>query len=93
MPHRPEQYLTETINVEKLIPGGLSLGTLASGKKIMLWGALPGEVVTKCQITKNKSSYTEGTTLEYRNPSPFRVAPRDVCYLATSPWQDRKSVV
>ncbi len=87
MPHRPEQYLTETINVEKLIPGGLSLGTLASGKKIMLWGALPGEVVTKCQITKNKSSYTEGTTLEYRNPSPFRVAPRDVCYLATSPWQ------
>lgn len=87
MSRRPEQYLPETIKIEKLIPGGLGLGALASGKKIMLWDALPGEVVTKCLITKDKSSYAEGIALEYEAPSPFRVSPQDSCYLATSPWQ------
>lgn len=87
MPRRPEQYLTETIKIEKLIPGGLSLGTLASGKKAMLWDALPGEVVKKCLVAKDKSSYIEGIALEHETLSPFRVEPQDNCYLATSPWQ------
>lgn len=87
MPRRPEQYLTETIKIEKLIPGGLSIGTLASGKKAMLWDALPGESVTKCLVTKDKSSYIEGVALEYETLSPFRATPQDSCYLATSPWQ------
>lgn len=86
-PRRPEQYLTEEVKIEKLIPGGLGLGTLTSGKKIMLWDALPGETVTKCLITKDKSSYAEGIALEHQILSPFRIAPQDDCYLATSPWQ------
>lgn len=84
---RSEQFLTEIISIEKLIPGGTALGTLASGKKIMLWNALPGEIVTRCQITKDKSSYIEGIALEIQDPSKFRVVPQDTCYLATSPWQ------
>lgn len=87
MPHRPEQYLTETIQIEKLIPGGMALGALSSGKKIMLWNALPGEVVTRCQITKDKSSYAEGIALEHQNFSLSRILPLDDCYLSTSPWQ------
>lgn len=86
-PRRPEQYLTEPITIEKLIPGGLGLGTLTSGKKIMLWDALPGETVTKCAIIKDKSSYAEGIALERQVLSPFRIASQDDCYLATSPWQ------
>lgn len=87
MSRHQEQYLNEEILIEKMIPGGQALGTLTSGKKIMLWDALPGEIVTKCLIAKNKSSYAEGIALEYQRPSQFRVAPRDNCYLSTSPWQ------
>lgn len=82
-----EKYITERIKIEKLIPGGQALGTLVDGKKIMLWGALPGEIVTKLQVTKNKSSYAEGIALEIAEPAPERLAPQDTCYLATSPWQ------
>lgn len=82
-----EKYITERINVEKFIPGGQALATLANGKKIFLWGALPGEIVTKAHITKEKSSYTEGIAIEIAQKSQYRVEPEDECYLATSPWQ------
>lgn len=81
------KYITEMIKVEKFIPGGQALGTLADGKKIFLWGALPGEVVTKTKVTKEKSSFVEGIAEEITEQSKFRVEPRDECYLATSPWQ------
>jgi len=87
MPRHPEQYLAEKVQIEKIIPGGMALGTLSSGQKIMLWDALPGEVVTKCLITKNKPSYLEGIAIERETSSLFRVSPQDECYLATSPWQ------
>lgn len=79
--------ITEPVFIEKLIPGGQSLATLADGKKIFLWNVLPGETATKIQLTKNKSSYAEGIALEIANPAPQRIEPRDECYLATSPWQ------
>jgi 23S rRNA (uracil1939-C5)-methyltransferase len=90
----PEQDPT----IDKLIPGGQALTTLASGKKAMLWNALPGEQV-EFEVTKEKSSYLEGTVTRIlpcyidskqsiqSSPSPHRVIPRDECYLATSPWQ------
>lgn len=77
----------KTVRIEKLIPGGQGLGTLPDGKKIMLWGVLPGELVTKWRVTKNKSSYAEGVVEEVLQPSAKRVAPRDKYYLANSPWQ------
>ena len=75
------------MQVEKFIPGGFALATADDGKKIFFWNALPGERVAKYQITKNKSSYFEAIATKIESPSPFRVKPKDECYLSTSPWQ------
>ena len=75
------------LKVEKFIPGGQALATLENGKKIFLWNALPGEEVVEYRITKDKSSYSEGIATKIKSPSPFRVDPKDACYLSTSPWQ------
>lgn len=82
-----EKYITESIKVEKFIPGGQALATLENGKKIFLWGTLPGEVVTKVRVTKEKPSFVEGIAEEITEQSRFRVEPKDDCYLSTSPWQ------
>lgn len=87
MARKPAKYITERIKVEKLIPGGQALGQLENGKKIMLWGVLPGEIVTKVRVTKEKANLVEGIAEEYEEGSPERVAPKDDCHLATSPWQ------
>ena len=47
------------IKIEKIIPGGQALGTDKNGKKIFFWNALPNEIVTDYEITKNKSHYSE----------------------------------
>ena len=75
------------IRVEKIIPGGQALATGDDGKKIFLWNALPGEVVTSYRVTKNKSHYTEAIALEVEDTSPHRTSPLDECHLSTSPWQ------
>lgn len=75
------------VKIEKLIPGGQGLGTLDTGQKVMLWNALPGELVEDFQITKKKSSYLEGIATSVKHPSPHRVEPKDALYLSTSPWQ------
>lgn len=77
----------QPVRIEKLIPGGQALGTMPDGKKIMLWGALPNELATKIEVTKNKSTFVDGIALEISEPSAHRVTPKDHCYLATSPWQ------
>lgn len=77
----------ERVKIEKIIPGGQGLGTLSDGKKIFLWNVLPGEVATEYRITKKKSHYLEGVATKIERPSPYRVEPKDACYLATSPWQ------
>lgn len=84
---RPERYITESIIVEKLVPGGQALATLADGKKIFLWNALPGEVITETRLTKAKSTYLEGIATKVAEKSAFRTEPHDACYLSTSPWQ------
>lgn len=75
------------IKVEKLIPGGQALATLENGKKLFLFNALPGELVEEYQITKQKSHYEEGIATKISQPSKYRVAPKDACFLSTSPWQ------
>ncbi len=87
--HQPRapKISTDSVEIAKIIPGGQALGTLANGKKAMLWNALPGETVTKFEITKDKSTYLEGIALEIENPAPERIKPRDEAFLATSPWQ------
>lgn len=82
-----EEYITERIKIEKLIPGGEALGTLEDGKKIFFWNALPGETITKALVTKTKSHFIEATALNVETPSPFRIESKDACFLSTSPWQ------
>lgn len=86
-PKKTPQYITERIKIDKFIPGGQTIATLADGKKAMLWNALPGEIVTEIQITKNKSHYLEGIATKIEQNSSHRIDPRDACYLSTSPWQ------
>ncbi len=75
------------IEIEKIIPGGQGIGTLPDGKKVLLWNALPGEIVTEFETTKKKSHYAEGIATKIENPSKLRVEPKDDCFLSTSPWQ------
>lgn len=75
------------ITLDKIVGGGQTLGTLAGGRKIFVWGGLPGETV-KVQMTKKKSNLAEGIVEEVLTPSKERVLPRDEnSYLSTSPWQ------
>jgi len=73
--------------LDKIVGGGQTLTTLESGRKLFVWGGLPGETV-EVQITKKKSKLSEGVVVEVIEPSTERVQPRDEeSYLSTSPWQ------
>lgn len=76
-----------TAEVEKIVYGGQGLATLEDGKKLFVWGALPGETV-RVLVTKSKKSWAEGVVEEVITKSKDRVEPRDPeSYLSTSPWQ------
>ncbi len=82
-----KSYPVVEVALEKIVGGGQALGTLEDGRKIFVWGGLPGEIV-RAQITKRKSSYAEGVVTEVLKSSPDRVGPKDPdSYLSTSPWQ------
>lgn len=76
-----------SVKLDKIVGGGQALGTLDSGRKMFVWGGLPGETVN-AQMTKKKSNLAEGIVVEVTQPSPDRISPRDEdSYLSTSPWQ------
>lgn len=81
-----KQIIEETVKTTKLVPGGQAMAELADGRKVFIWGALPQETV-RIQLTKLKPSYAEGFVTKVLEPNSERIAPRDECYLATSPWQ------
>lgn len=84
-------YSTAEVRLEKIVGGGQALGKLEDGKKIFVWGGLPGELVS-VQITKKKSSYLEGKVIEIIEASDERITPKDPeSYLSTSPWQIMKA--
>ncbi len=72
--------------IEKMVHGGQGLGTLPDGRRVFVWGALPGERVT-IDVLKGKKSYAEAVTVDIIERSPVRAEPREKNYLATSPWQ------
>lgn len=78
--------MIDEIEIEKLVHGGQGMGTLSDGRKIFVWGALPGEKV-RARMIKSKKSYAEAIAEEVLQPSPLRVLPRESNYLSTSPWQ------
>ena len=75
------------VEIERLVPGGQGLATNREGIKGFFWNALPGETVLEYEITKKKSHYFEAIALKIDSPSTHRIAPKDSCYLSTSPWQ------
>lgn len=76
-----------TVTLDKIVGGGQTLGTLEGGRKLFVWGGLPGESVS-VQMTKKKSNLAEGVVIDVSVPSKERVNPRDEnSYLSTSPWQ------
>ncbi len=78
--------LTE-VTLSTIINGGQTLGTIDSGRKILVWGGLPGERVN-VQVTRQKSSYLEGVVTNILSKSSDRLSPREPeSYLSTSPWQ------
>lgn len=74
------------VTIDKLVHGGQGIGTLADGKKALVWNVLPGETV-RFMARRSKSSYVEGIADEIITASPEREVPRDDLYLSTSPWQ------
>lgn len=81
-----KKVIEEEIRLEQLVPGGQALGALPDGRKVFVWGGLPGETV-RIRLTKLKKSYAEAVVVDILQASPKRIAPRDECYLSTSPWQ------
>lgn len=76
-----------TIKLDKIVGGGQTLGTLEGGRKMFIWGGLPGETVN-AQMTKKKSNLAEGVVTEVLEKSQDRIEPKDPeSYLSTSPWQ------
>mgnify|MGYP001299491899 FL=1 len=76
-----------TVRLEKIVGGGQCLAVLEDGRKLFVWGGLPGETVD-VQLTKKKGSYAEGVVVSVTESSPHRIEPRDPSsYLSTSPWQ------
>ena len=77
----------EGVKLSKIVYGGQALGVLEDGKKVFVWGGLPGETVN-IRITKSKKNWAEGIVEEVIDASKQRVAPEDPeSYLSTSPWQ------
>lgn len=77
----------QTVTLAKLVNGGQALGQLADGRKLFVWGGLPGETV-QVRLTKKRSSWLEGVAEQVEVPAPERVPARDpASYLSTSPWQ------
>ena len=78
--------ITEVV-LDSIVGGGQTIATMDDGRKLFVWGGLPGERV-RVQITKKKSRLAEGVVVEVINPSPRRIEPRDTdSFLSTSPWQ------
>lgn len=75
-----------SVLITKLVGGGQGMGELADGRKVFVWGVLPGETV-EIELISEKSSYAEGELVTVTKPSPERIAPRDTAYLSHSPWQ------
>lgn len=82
-----KRYKEETVHLQAFAIGGQAIGELANGKKIFVWGGLPGEEVV-VRLTKQKSKWAEGVVTEVLSRSPDRIDPKDAeSYLSTSPWQ------
>ena len=78
---------TEEVRIEKLVHGGQGIGLWPDGRKVFVWNALPGELVS-AYAYKKKKGYLEAVAVDILEPSTIRVEPVEMnVYLSTSPWQ------
>lgn len=76
-----------TLTLDAIVGGGQTIGTLDDGRKMFVWGGLPGETI-EAQMTRKKSSFAEGIVTSVITASSERIEPLDPSsYLSTSPWQ------
>ena len=81
------EVILENIRLSKLVHGGQCLAETPEGKKIFVWGGLPGELVS-VTVLKKKKSYLEGVVNQVLEQSPDRITAKEPdSYLSTSPWQ------
>lgn len=82
-----KETIIENVRLGKLVHGGQCLAESENGKKIFVWGGLPGELVD-VRVTKKKSSYVEAIVMKVLETSNDRIEPVEPkSYLSTSPWQ------
>lgn len=76
-----------TVTLEKIVGGGQTIATMEDGRKLFIWGGLPGETV-EVQLTKKKARMGEGVVVNVITASPDRIEAKDpTSFLSTSPWQ------
>jgi len=76
-----------TVTLEKIVGGGQALATMEDGRKLFVWGGLPGETV-EVQLTKKKSHLAEGVVTSVVKPVKNRIEALDPeSFISTSPWQ------
>lgn len=76
-----------TVTLDTIVGGGQTIATMEDGRKLFVWGGLPGETV-EVQMTKKKSRMGEGVVTNVIKASPERIEPVDQSsFLSTSPWQ------
>ena len=70
-----KRIIEKVVKLEQLVPGGQAIGDLADGRKVFVWGALPGETAL-IRLTKLKKTHAEAIVTEIIEPSPDRIVPR-----------------
>ncbi len=76
-----------TVKLDKVVGGGQTITTEENGRKLFVWGGLPGETV-EVQLVKKKSKLAEGIVTKVIESSKNRILPKDTeSYISTSPWQ------
>lgn len=74
------------LTIEKMVYGGPALAHTEDGKAVMVWGALPNEVVGVEKLTKRKGVY-EVWAEEIIQQNDHRRAPEEAHFGSCSPWQ------
>ncbi len=82
-----QSKIYQNIRIEKLVHGGQAMGSLEDGRKVFIWNALPGELVS-IEVFKSKKDYAEGYATEIIEKSTDRAdfLERKDIDLSVAPW-------
>ncbi len=91
MSKKPFEHAPITVRLDKIVGGGQAIGTMTdgddNGRKVFVWGGLPGELV-QVRLTKKRSKLAEGVVTDVIEASKERIEPQDPdSFMSTSPWQ------